>query len=119
MYCKMLHQNGRVAAASTAQEANTAPVDRIVIDGPAPRVERARSPPFTSVEGDVFRFAPPARRATAAASKPEPYPQVLEGEGPDLLVISYPQVADDSKPELADHQFVSAQATVLQAPAPL
>ena len=37
----------------------------------------------------------------------EPYPQVLEG-GPDMLVISYPQVPDDSKQELADHQFFSS-----------
>jgi len=28
-------------------------------------------------------------------------------------------VPDDSKPHLADHQFVSPQTTVLQAPTPL
>ena len=44
-----------------------------------------------------------------------PYPQVLDSS-PDLLVISYPQVPDDSKQLLADHQFVSPQATILQAP---
>ena len=50
---------------------------------------------------------------------PEPYPQVIETpDEPDLLAVSYLQVPDDSKPDVADHQFVSPEATVLQAPSP-
>ena len=64
------------------------------------------------------RSAAPAAAAIAERSGPaDPHPQVLESE-PDLLVISYPQVPDDSKQDLADHQFVSPQTVVLQAPVP-
>jgi hypothetical protein len=54
--------------------------------------------------------APPAHRPAS--------PQILESEEPDYLVYSYPIVDDDSKPALADDQFVSPQVTVLQAPTP-
>ena len=45
----------------------------------------------------------------------EPYPQVIDA-GADLLAVSYPQMPDDSKPDVADHQFVLPEPTVLQAP---
>lgn len=48
---------------------------------------------------------------------PEPHPQAVDEE-PDWLVLSYPRVEDDSKPDLADHRFAGPLNTVLQAPAP-
>jgi hypothetical protein len=61
------------------------------------------------------RSAAPAATIAERRAPADPHPQVLESE-PDLLVISYPQVPDDSKQDLADHQFVSPQTVVLQAP---
>ena len=47
----------------------------------------------------------------------EPHPQAVDEE-PDWLVLSYPRVEDDSKPDLADHRFAGPLNSVLQAPAP-
>ena len=66
------------------------------------------------------QWGPPTGGRTARARRPnEPYPQTFDSSEPDLLVLSYPRMRDDSKPELADHRFASPLATVLQAPAPL
>ena len=49
----------------------------------------------------------------------EPYPQTSDCEEPDLLVLSYPRMPDDSKPDLADHRFASPLiSSQFQAPAP-
>ena len=64
---------------------------------------------------DVEASSAPAAAPKSKGLSAHPYPQVLESE-PDLLVIAYPQVPDDSKQDLADHQFVSPQTVVLQAP---
>jgi len=111
----------------------------IRIDGPPPTVElQSRDLPpewearldtasgrlfFFNAETQTSQWHRPGSVAIGSTrlvgQKPDPYPQVLEAEAADLLVVAYPQVADDSKPDLADHQFVSPQATVLQAPAVL
>ena len=63
--------------------------------------------------------SPLGGRAARVVKPPaEPYPQTFDSEEPDLLVLSYPRMADDSKPDLADHRMASPLATVLQAPAP-
>ena len=51
---------------------------------------------------------PPAQMAPPATDRRTP---LSAGAGQ--------MVPDDSKPHLADHQFVSPQTTVLQAPTPL
>ena len=56
--------------------------------------------------------AAPARRPVR---HPDPYPQNLEDGKPDLLVASYEQMADDSKPVLADHLAASTTGGVVQA----
>mmetsp|Transcript_12500 Transcript_12500/g.24193 ORF Transcript_12500/g.24193 Transcript_12500/m.24193 type:complete len:130 (+) Transcript_12500:433-822(+) len=75
------------------------------------------SPPSSSRIGVL---AP--NRSKGAGTYPrvpdEPYPQVLDDDEPDFVITAYPQVPDDSKPPLADNQFTSSQATVLQAPMP-
>lgn len=63
--------------------------------------------------------AAPAARPPRAVLFPDPYPQVLDEGKPDLLVASYGQVADDSKPVLSDHLVASGSGGVLQAPSPL
>ena len=54
----------------------------------------------------------PAKRATTTQKKSEPYPQALDGQ-PDHVVVTLPQVADDSKPKLAE------SLGVLQLPPPM
>uniref|UniRef100_A0A7S0Q507 Uncharacterized protein n=1 Tax=Coccolithus braarudii TaxID=221442 RepID=A0A7S0Q507_9EUKA len=95
------------------------------IEGPPPRVLLPIEQ--ISVQSEAGHFLESQRQSNTSVSAfrrrsvqgpPEPYPQVLEDEEPDMLVISFPQVDDDSKPPLADHQFVSSQGAILQAPAP-
>ena len=57
--------------------------------------------------------AGPPRRPTSLATHGDPFPQVLNSQ-PDLLVITYPQVRDDSKPPIAE--TVSSTADALSAP---
>ena len=87
------------------------------IEGPPPRIPlpAERYPGARDAAGNR---SPVNATRRVALGPPEPYPQVLEDNEPDMLVISYPQVDDDSKPALADHQFVSSQGAILRAPAP-
>jgi predicted cobalt transporter CbtA len=69
-------------------------------DGP-----RLVNPNLVTFEGQ------PSLMEAAATSNPRP--QVLRrvlGGAPDLLVSTYPQVPDDTKPDLADHQFSVSSA---------
>jgi len=42
------------------------------------------------------------RSARVVRPPREPYPQTFDSEEPDLLVLSYPRMADCSKPDLAE-----------------
>jgi len=62
---------------------------------------------------------PVLSRGSTLAHFRVPTAQILESDEPDLLLLQYEIVPDDSKPELSDHQFVGVNPTVLQAPTPL
>ena len=72
---------------------------------------------FHHAATSTSQWLSPTATAPARAHRappPEPYPQA-ESDGPDRLVLRHASVPDDSKPALADHNFISS-STNLQAP---
>ena len=55
------------------------------------------------------------RRPHSLQAHADPYPQALDSQ-PDLVVISYPQVPADGKPDIAEMTFSVQQ---LQPPPPM
>ena len=106
----------------------------VTLEGGAPSTQTVALPAgweacLDPVCNRVFYFHAPTQksqwhsplggRSTRVVRPPrEPYAQTFDDEEPDLLMLSYPRMIDDSKPDLADHRMASPLATVLQAPAP-
>ena len=57
----------------------------------------------TAFKGLSYQSCTMGGRSARVVRPPrEPYPQTFDSEEPDLLVLSYPRMADCSKPDLAE-----------------
>jgi hypothetical protein len=98
--------------------ASVGPTGAVQIEGGAPSTSQAALPAgwegcLDPVSNRVFyhhaatrtsQWNSPLGGRSARVVRPprEPYPQTFDSEEPDLLVLSYPRMADCSKPDLAE-----------------
>ena len=60
--------------------------------------------PFVMIEGPPPDLLSESTATLAVRAVPRKHP-TADDEAPDLLVVSFPQVEDDSKPPCTDHSF--------------